>query len=142
MQSRKITSTKGNSSVKTQTLASFCHVPSGSPSDCLLLHYLLYSLPSTAGVVPVLGTRTMTAQDGTLGRSERQPGSPLAISPTTRKSKGFAHTIAGVCVQYRSFPVQEHRCGRSAVSAVAAEPTALTRHSCEGSGFYENLCSG
>lgn len=66
--------------------------------------------------MPVLGMRTMTARDWTLGRSARQPGSPLATSPTTPKSKGSAHTIAGVRIQYRPFPVQEHRCGRSAVS--------------------------
>lgn len=99
-----------------QTFASFCHVPSGSPLDCLSLYSLPYSLPYISCMVPVLGARTVTARDWMLGRSRRQPGSPLETSPTTPKSTGSAHETAGVCIQYRPFPVQEHRCGRSVVS--------------------------
>lgn len=135
IQSRKIPCTKGNPSVTTCKL--FPLLP------CAFR--LTIRLPLTTflalffAIHPQHGASPWHENHGSSGR---QPGSPLATSPATPKSKGSAHTIAGVCIQYRLFPVQEHRCGRSIVSHVAAQGgrTNISEQAfLRGRGFLQKL---
>lgn len=129
MRSRKIPSTRGNSSAKTRKLLPLSATCLQAPHQTAF-RYIPRLFPCHPSPTRCQSL-AREPRDRTLCRSGRQPGSPSATSPTTPKSKGSAHTIAGACVQYRTFPVQEHRCGKECYVTGwlhrVAELTALTR---------------
>lgn len=92
--------------------------------------------PSIPSIALVLGTRTARGQ--VLHRSRRQPDAPSAMPP--RETVPLVQRLVRTCSRGPS-PFKNMDVEGELRHSMAA-PTAPTRHSCKGLGFYKNSPSG